>query len=128
MDLYQQLIMDHYRNPRHRGTLANPDITSELHNPSCGDSVSWQVAVEEGAITTLAFLGTGCVISQACASLLADYCHRKRLDFVMKLDATIIVQLTGTHFGPVRLKCALLPLEALQHGIGQFLAKKEFNA
>ncbi len=72
MDLYQQKVMDHYRNPRNRGVFDHPDFSSDLHNPSCGDSIAVCGRVCSLSVVELAFTGSGCVISQAAASLLLE--------------------------------------------------------
>jgi nitrogen fixation NifU-like protein len=120
MDIYQQEIMDHYRHPRGKGVLARADFETELHNPSCGDRIVWQARVEGSCLQELAFDGQGCVISQAVASMLVQRCLTKSLEMVLALDVAFIQQCVGARVGPVRLKCALLPLEALQEGIKKY--------
>jgi nitrogen fixation NifU-like protein len=115
--LYQEIIRDHYQNPRHKGCIAHPTFASVQHNPSCGDSISWQGTLEHGVLTNIAFQGVGCVISQATASLLAQAVIGKQSSEIMSLDATFISQLIGISLGPTRLKCALLSLMALQSGL-----------
>jgi nitrogen fixation NifU-like protein len=117
MDMYQQELIDHYRNPRNKGTVSNPDFVGEWHNPSCGDVVSLSGSVAHGVITALAFEGSGCVISQAAASLLTVYCKNKALTYIQTLDAQCMQRLVGLTLGPVRMKCALLALEALQRAV-----------
>lgn len=115
--LYQEIIIDHYRNPRNKGTLVNPDFTSTQHNPSCGDSISWVGRVQDGRITALGFEGAGCVISQATASLLSEAVINKSIKDIMDLDSSFMISLIGISLGPTRLKCALLSLEALKDGL-----------
>ncbi|MDP3889530.1 MAG: iron-sulfur cluster assembly scaffold protein [bacterium] len=123
-NLYQAILLDHYRNPRHRGVLEKPDFSSGSTNPSCGDSVSFQGCVEGDLITAVAFTGSGCVISQATASLLSEYVLNKTLSQIMMLDKDFIVSMIGMpQIGPMRIKCALLPLQALQVGIAQYQEK-----
>jgi len=117
MNLYQEELMDHYRNPRHRGVLPAADFSSAEHNPSCGDSVSFQGSISAGVISSVAFEGKGCVISQGAASMLADFCKQKSVAEVVALDKAFVISLIGIPLGPTRLKCALLPLQALQQGL-----------
>lgn len=117
MDLYQQELMDHYRNPRNRGHLEHADFVSREHNPSCGDAIAMEGVVENGVIKKLVFTGQGCVISQATGSLLTQACCGKSLDEIMQLGEPFIRQLLGIELGPTRLRCALLALQALQQGI-----------
>lgn len=121
MNLYQDVLTDHYRNPRNRGVLEHPDFTSGEDNPSCGDSVSMYGRVKDGRLIEVSFQGTGCVISQAAASLLTQAVLGKSLDDIMKLDAAFMRTLVGIELGPTRVRCALLALEALQKGIREYL-------
>jgi nitrogen fixation NifU-like protein len=121
MNIYQQQLMDHYYHPRHKGTLAHPDFTSDVINPSCGDSISWQGRVQGTALEDLAFTGKGCVISQASASLLAEHVIRKSLHEIQHMTPADMIKLVGIELGPTRLRCALLALEALQTGIHTYL-------
>jgi nitrogen fixation protein NifU and related proteins len=121
--LYQHQLMDHYRNPRNQGTLEGPHFKSGIFNPSCGDSVAIEGVITDYVITHVAFQGSGCVISQATASLLTQAVKGKAVHEVIQLDSSWIMQLIGIELGPVRLKCALLPLEALHEGIKQYQAQ-----
>lgn len=117
MNLYQQELMDHFRHPRNRGVLEHPSFSTDVFNPSCGDSVAFQGKITGGKIAEIAFTGKGCVISQATASLLSEKVKGMTVHEVMKLDKNYILALIGTELGPTRLRCALLPLEALQKGM-----------
>jgi nitrogen fixation NifU-like protein len=121
MDLYQQTLMDHYRYPRNRGTLDNADFKSGLYNPSCGDKVSMEGCVQEGILTKVVFEGTGCVISQATASLLTEVLVGKSIQDIAALDNEFLHTILGMELGPIRFKCALLPLQALQEGLATFI-------
>jgi nitrogen fixation protein NifU and related proteins len=117
MNLYQKKLMDHYHHPYHRGQLQNPDFSSEEYNPSCGDLISIQGRIENDIINQIHFDGKGCIISQACASLLTQECEGKNISNILALTAQDIEALVGVSLGILRLKCALLPLQALQEGI-----------
>lgn len=117
MNLYQELLMDHYRNPRNRGSLEKPDISSGMVNPSCGDAVSMQATIKDGHIVACRFEGAGCVISQATASMLTEKASGSSIQEVEALDGAEMQKLIGMELGPTRLKCALLPLEALKKGL-----------
>lgn len=119
MNLYQQQLMDHYRNPRNTHALTNPTFKTAQHNPSCGDSVAMEGVVKNGVLTEISFSGTGCVISQATASMLTQMCLGKSVNDIMALTKDDIQKLIGVELGPMRLRCALLPLEVLQKGISQ---------
>ena len=121
MDLYQEEIMDHYRNPRNRGRLENPDFSSGEYNPSCGDSILFEGCVDEqGSLREVAFEGKGCVLSLATASMLSELCKGKLLEEILAIDKDAILAMLGGNIGPTRLKCALLPLQALQQGIAEY--------
>lgn len=119
MNLYQQELLDHFHNPRHKGQLLQADFVSQLHNPSCGDSISWQGCLHDGIITALAFEGKGCVISQAAASMLAHKFYGQQVHLVQSFDIDLLIGMIGINLGPTRLKCALLPLHALQSALAQ---------
>lgn len=122
--MYQEELMDHYHHPRHKGTLSSPVIESGEYNPSCGDSVSIQAEVKDGIISAIAFQGSGCVISQATASLLTEYALHKSLENMVSFSTDDLLQLIKIPLGPTRLKCALLAKQALQEGIKKYLEQK----
>ena len=123
MDLYKEEILDHYKNPRNFGTLNNPNISTGEHIPSYGDSVEIQCIVDNDILCNIAFTGKGCVISQATASMLTQYCKHKNINELLKIDNDFILKMIGIQLGPNRLKCALLPLMALQNGINEYKLK-----
>ena len=117
MQLYKQELLDHYRFPRHKGRLVQPDFISGQHNPSCGDQVCFEAKMSNGCIVEIAFDGVGCVISQATASMVAELVKDKPITFIIALTSEDIIALIGMDLGPTRLKCALLSLYALQQGL-----------
>lgn len=118
MNIYQLELMDHYRSPRNYGLLAPADFLSHEHNPSCGDMVTVSGRFDDaGSLAAIGFEGTGCVICIATASLLFQACLGSSYDQLMQLDRNSILKLIGIELGPTRLKCALLPLEALHQGL-----------
>jgi nitrogen fixation protein NifU and related proteins len=121
MELYQDTLLDHYRFPRHKGKLVQPDFTSGQHNPSCGDQVSFEAKLANGLISEIAFDGVGCVISQATSSMLAELVKDKSIGYVIGLKTADILNLISIDLGPTRLKCALLSLYALQEGLQNHL-------
>lgn len=127
MDLYKNTLLDHYKNPRNFGTLNNPTVSSGEHIPSCGDSVEIECIIKDDIICEIAFTGKGCVISQATASMLTEYCKQKNINELLKIDNDFILKLIGIQLGPNRLKCALLPLMALQNGINKYKFKIKIN-
>lgn len=116
-DFYRELILDHYKHPRHRGTLEPNDFSFEDSNPLCGDQVRIDVRLDdEQRVKEVAFTGRGCAISQASASLLTEAIVGKPLAEVKALTSTDVLDLLGIDLTPVRLKCALLSLKVLKAG------------
>ena len=133
--LYQQLILDHYRNPRNKGDL--PDKTVEIHmaNPVCGDEIRLQLRVENDRILDARHVGHGCSISQAAVSMMTNLIKGKELSEAEALARRFtdmmhgdeepardeemgdLRALQGVSKFPVRIKCALLAFDALQEAI-----------
>jgi SUF system FeS assembly protein, NifU family len=117
-DLYREVIIEHYKNPDHRGSLDPHDISFEDENPLCGDHIRVDLRVDNnGIITDAAFDGHGCAISQSSADLLLDSIIGKSVDEVKQMNKQTVLDLLGIELGPVRLKCALLPLKILKAGV-----------
>ncbi|MBN1138359.1 MAG: SUF system NifU family Fe-S cluster assembly protein [Anaerolineae bacterium] len=118
-DFYREEILEHYTHPHHYGTLAHPDISHEDHNPLCGDQVRFDIELDDDGQTVkdVRFSGVGCAISKASASMLSDLIVGKKLDDIKDLTKEDIMEELGLDLGPVRLKCALLPLKVVKAGI-----------
>lgn len=117
-DLYREIIIDRYKNPRMRGTLDPHDYSYEDDNPLCGDHIRVDLRVDEnGVINEAAFTGEGCAISQASADLLTETVVGKSLDEVKAMGKDDVLELLGIELGPVRLKCALLSLKVIKAGV-----------
>ena len=119
LGLYQEILMDHYNNPRGSDSIDNPTFTSKEYNPACGDSVQVQAIIMDDQISDIAFQGKGCIISQAVASVVMEKSLNAPLTTILVWDKTTILDWINQELGPNRLKCALMALEALQHGIRQ---------
>lgn len=116
-DLYREVILDHYKNPRHKGTLDPHDFSYQDENPLCGDQLRIDVRLDDQQrVADVAFSGRGCAISQASASMLTEAIIGKSLDEVKQLGKDDILDMLGIELGPVRLKCALLSLKVLKAG------------
>ena len=110
-DIYREIILDHYRNPRNKGKLENADVTVHDSNPLCGDEIDIHLKVDGGVIKDVKFEGKGCAISQASASMLTELVIGKDLNVVKDLKKEDILENIGlTNLGPARIKCALLSL------------------
>lgn len=130
--LYQELILDHYRKPRNKGTLENADATIEMRNPLCGDEVDLQVIYDGNSIGDVKFSGRGCSISQASASMMTQIIKgksREEIDAIRTKFRELIMgdlavaddkslgslrALSGVSKFPARVKCALLAWNALE--------------
>lgn len=114
MDLYSEIILDHYQNPHHTGELPDPKISIFKNNPLCGDTIELDLKISGGKIKDVAFIGNGCAISQASMSLLSDYIIGKKTEEVLNIKSSEIYELLGVPISPARVKCALLGLDAAQ--------------
>jgi len=117
-DLYRQIIIERYKSPIYRGELDPHDISFEDENPLCGDQIRIDLRVDENnVVKEAAFSGHGCAISQASADLLLETVIGKSLEEVKAVTKQDVLDLLGIDLGPVRLKCALLPLKVLKAGV-----------
>lgn len=113
MSLYEELILDHYRRPHNFHKLTHPSKTVSVLNPSCGDSISLEVVFIDDKVSEVGFTGEGCAISIASASILTDYIKKKTKKELTSLTSSSILKLLGIQLSPTRLRCAMLPWEAL---------------
>ncbi|SEN71417.1 Fe-S cluster assembly sulfur transfer protein SufU [Lihuaxuella thermophila] len=136
-DLYQRVIMDHYQRPRNKGRIEEGAVTVDLNNPTCGDRISLQMRVEDGKIDEARFLGEGCSISLASASMMTEAVKGLTVDQALELvdlfskmmqgeaidiekfPVEDIEALSGVAKFPARIKCATLAWKALEKGIKQ---------
>ncbi|WP_188065963.1 Fe-S cluster assembly sulfur transfer protein SufU [Brevibacillus brevis] len=136
-DLYRRVIMDHYQKPRNRGKLEESDgLIVNLNNPTCGDSISLSLKVEDGKVVDAKFLGEGCSISMSSASMMTDAVKGKPVAEALELsqkfsemmqgkeiddsiDLGDIEALSGVAKFPARIKCATLAWKALEQGVRQ---------
>jgi len=127
-ELYQQVILDHCKHPRNFHELANCSCSAQGHNPLCGDQLKLYLAMEGEIITDAAFLGSGCCISKASASLLTESVKGKTKEQVRKMfdqvhemvttgkvmgDVGKLAVFAGVYKFPARVKCAILAWHAL---------------
>ena len=125
-DLYREVILDHHRHPRGREPLADPDVTAEGKNPSCGDEVTLQMKFDGDTISDVGMIARGCAISTSSGSMLADLIEGMSLaeaervaeafrqilhgqEFPADMDLGDLEALQGVQKFPVRIKCAILP-------------------
>ncbi|MEY3559404.1 MAG: SUF system NifU family Fe-S cluster assembly protein [Actinobacteria bacterium] len=136
-DLYREIILDHYKNPRNRGSLEPPAVRSEGHNPLCGDEIEVFLTVDNGIISDIKIGGQGCSISQSSASMMSAAVKGKpvaearalihRFKHMMSIDEDgepdtsaplgDLEALQGVVKFPVRIKCAVLSWNTLAEGL-----------
>jgi nitrogen fixation NifU-like protein len=135
-DLYREVILDHYTRPRNKGTLDDADIKVEGANPLCGDELGISVKLSNGKIAAVRFVGRGCSISQASASMMTEQIKGKTLaearalvgrfkammhgQAVSEDELGDLMSLQGVRKFPVRIKCATLAWVALDQGVEEF--------
>jgi nitrogen fixation NifU-like protein len=134
-ELYQEVILDHYKNPKNQGTIENPDYKGHGVNPLCGDDVEIWIKLENGKIKSLKSIGKGCAVSQASLSMMGEALQGKSIEEARQAvekfkkgmleggelhfeEYPDLEALEGVKKFPVRIKCAVLPwntfLEALE--------------
>jgi nitrogen fixation protein NifU and related proteins len=140
-ELYQDIILDHYRRPRNKGTVDPADFQVKEYNPLCGDEIEVTARLKDGKIAEVKFDGHGCSISQASASIMTQKLVGKTpaeaegfIDGFLKMmrgdvpfggkEMGDLKALEGVLKFPVRVKCATLSWHAVQNGIKEHSAKK----
>jgi nitrogen fixation NifU-like protein len=122
--IYEENVLDHYRNPRNSGTLEAPDIVFKDDNPLCGDTITIHLQHDsEGNITKARHFSTGCAISQAATSMLFERLEGMRIRDALKIEKDKILEDLGTELSVSRVKCALLGLTALKKALVQHAAE-----
>lgn len=136
-DLYREIILDHYKSPRNRGTLEPPAIRTEGHNPLCGDEIEVYIAVDNDIVSDIKISGQGCSISQSSASMMSAaikgkpvaevralihrFKHMMSIEDVDEPDTSAplgdLEALQGVVKFPVRIKCAVLAWNTLAEGL-----------
>jgi nitrogen fixation protein NifU and related proteins len=132
--LYRQVIMDHYKNPRNKGTLEDGSFTVDMNNPTCGDRIHLNMKVEDGKVTDAKFDGEGCSISMASASMMTQIVIGKDIETALKLSEVFSNMMQGKEYDedidlgdiealqgvakfPARIKCATLAWKAMEKGV-----------
>lgn len=119
MNLYQEHILDHYHNPKNWGSLKEATHQSTVKNPTCGDSLHFELLLTEGKLAAIAWSGEGCAISLASASLLSEHAQGKTVAELQSLTPSEVLQLLELPLSPGRLKCGILSLEALHAALNK---------
>ena len=134
-NLYRQVIMDHYKNPRNKGSLEGDSLVIDMNNPTCGDRIHLTLQVEDGIVKDAKFDGEGCSISMSSASMMTQTIKGKSVDEAMKLasifsdmmqgkdydednlDLGDIEALQGVNKFPARIKCTTLTWKAMEKNL-----------
>ncbi|MCL7749959.1 Fe-S cluster assembly sulfur transfer protein SufU [Halalkalibacter alkaliphilus] len=135
--LYRQVIMDHYKNPRNRGEFDGDTVTVNMNNPTCGDRIQIQMKVEDDKVTDAKFVGEGCSISLASASMMTQAIKGLQLDEALEMSQIFSEMMLGKEYDderfdlgdiealqgvakfPARIKCATLAWKAMEKGINE---------
>ena len=132
--LYKEIILEHYKRPRNRGKLEAATVSREGVNPSCGDELELFLSVADGVVIDIAFVGEGCAISQASASMMTEAVKGKRIEEVLGLSQDFKAMLHGEGVADglgdlktlqgisklhARVKCAALPWVTLEAALTQ---------
>ena len=133
-ELYKEVILDHYKNPRNKRELPGAELSCSKNNPLCGDEITVHAHIEDGRVAEVSFEGTGCSISQASASMLTEAVGGKSLQEAGSLTAHFrgmmegrvepdeeefgdLIALKGVVKYPVRIKCAVLAWDVFQEAL-----------
>jgi nitrogen fixation NifU-like protein len=134
-DIYKEVILDHYKNPRNKREVPDAELTCSKNNPLCGDEITVFVHEVDGKLVDVGFLGQGCSISQSSASMMTEAVagtSREEADeMIGRIRAMMagevepdeetfgeLIALKGVVKYPVRIKCAVLPWDVLQEALG----------
>ncbi|MBI2547063.1 MAG: iron-sulfur cluster assembly scaffold protein [Candidatus Aenigmarchaeota archaeon] len=123
LEMYQEQIIERYRNPVNIGTVENPDATAKDYNPSCGDDVEIQIKFDNDVIRDIKFQGHGCAISQSSTDLLMDLVKKKNVKETQNITKEMFLEKVGIPFSPLRLKCALLGFKVFKLALYSYLGK-----
>lgn len=133
--LYRQVIMDHYKNPRNRGSVEGDHLTIDMNNPTCGDRIQLQLQIEDGHVKDAKFDGEGCSISMSSASMMTQTIKGKPVDKALRLSSIFSDMMQGKEYDtegldlgdlealqgvakfPARIKCATLCWKAMEKGV-----------
>ena len=133
--LYRSVIMDHYKNPRNKGSLEENSVTIDMNNPTCGDRIHLTLKLNDGVVEDAKFDGEGCSISMSSASMMTQIIKGKKLDEALELADIFSKMMLGEDFDdekydlgdvealqgvakfPARIKCATLAWKAMEKGV-----------
>lgn len=123
-EIYQEMILDRYKNPINSGSVSNADASSKDYNPSCGDAIEIQMKVSDGVVENIKFQGQGCAISQSSVDILLDMVKSKNLDEVKNITPEDFLKRLDIELSPLRMRCALLGLKVFKTTIYTYLGNE----
>jgi nitrogen fixation protein NifU and related proteins len=127
MIIYNQTVTNHVRSPCYRGEIENPDFRAEAANTACGDTVVLTGRIRDDILVEVGHESHGCMLSQAFASLLAEYALNKSVSLIREVTPEDLCNLAQLSLGPYRLRCAIIALEALHKGIERYAKQVQSN-
>ncbi|MEX2203614.1 MAG: SUF system NifU family Fe-S cluster assembly protein [Actinomycetota bacterium] len=133
-EIYKEVILDHYKNPRNKREMPDAKLTCSKNNPLCGDEITVYVHAGDGKVLEASFVGQGCSISQSSASMMTEAVSGKTVEEVEQLSTSVrgmlsgeiepdedafgeLVALKGVVKYPIRVKCAVLAWDVLQEAL-----------
>ncbi len=119
-DIYQEELMDIYKNPHNRGKINSPSVSVSKKNPMCGDEIDLQLKVKDGVIKEAKFEGSACSVSIISSSILTDYLLGKTINEVENITEEDLLKLINLNLTTSRVVCATLVLNALQEAIEKY--------
>lgn len=114
MDIYREVLMEHYRQPHNVGVIPNSPYKGTRNNPVCGDDVSVTLDIEEGKVKQIKHQSRGCAVSIASASILTDYLQNMSVKEATALSLDKLLELLGTPLTATRRQCAQVALDAMK--------------
>ena len=122
--MYNEKVMEHFKNPRNIGDMENPDGVGHVGNPVCGDIMELYIKVEDDIITDAKFKTFGCGAAISTSSMVTELVKGKSIEEALKISNRAVAEALGG-LPPVKMHCSVLAEEALQSAINDYLSKKE---
>ncbi len=115
--IYREELLENYKNPLNNEKIENAEHREKLENLSCGDSIEIFINTKDNKISDIGFLGEGCAITIAAASIISEAIKELNIQEITNLDYSFVEDLIGMSLSPSRKKCAHLPLLTIQKAL-----------
>lgn len=123
-EMYKEIILDYWKNPKNFGKIENPAVTYKDSNPSCGDTIQIDMNINgTKTIENIKFHGNGCIISQAAAAMLTEHVKGKKIEEAKDITKQKVLEMLGIPISGIRIKCALLSLKVFKYGLYSYLGR-----